>query len=373
VTKEFPLRPSRLEPIFVPRIWGAQSLAPLFAEKTLPEKNKLSEPIGEVWLTGNECRFADGPYAGYKLNDVWRDMPQEWAGTYFQSDATTRAAFPLLVKFLFPADKLSVQVHPPDAYAQKHEAAAGGVGKTEIWYVVAAQPGSEVFVGLKPGVTRQVFRRAIDEGTVENCLTRIPIAAGDAIFVPAGTAHTIGAGAVLCEIQQNSDITYRVHDYDRRQKDGTSRALHVNKAMDVLNFDVQRGGKVEPARASVRGAEISHFVACRKFALDKWQFATPIDLRTEPEHFELWIVIAGRGRISWGAKSGNANCGNERSESEYHPGEAWFVPAALQSWRIEPAVRTTMLHTYVPDLGRYAAQLTTLGISEDAVARVVKR
>jgi mannose-6-phosphate isomerase len=373
VTKEFPLRPSRLEPIFVPRIWGARSLAPLF-----PEKNKLSEPVGEVWLTGNDCRFADGPFSGYKLNDVWRDMPQEWSGTHFQSDTTGRAAFPLLVKFLFPADKLSVQVHPHDAYAQKHETAAGGTGKSEIWYVVAAQPNSEVFVGLKPGVTRQVFRRAIDEGTVENCLTRIPISAGDGIFVPAGTAHSIGPGAVLCEVQQNSDLTYRVYDYDRRQKDGASRPLHVNKAMDVLNFDVQRGGKVEPARASVHGGEISHFIACRKFALEKWQFATPIDLRTEPEHFELWIVISGRGSMTWGAKSGdansgNANFGNGRGETDYHPGEAWFLPAALASWRIEPATRTTMLHTYVPDLARYAVQLAALGISGDAVAQVVKR
>lgn len=362
--KEFPLRPARLEPIFVPRIWGAKSLVPLFAEK-----NKLSEPIGEVWLTGNECRFAEGPFAGYKLNDVWRDMPQEWAGTHFQSDAKARADFPLLVKFLFPADKLSVQVHPHDEYAQKHEAASGGVGKTEIWYAVAAKPESEVFVGLKPGVTRQVFRRAIDEGNVENCLNRVPVAVGDAVFVPAGTAHTIGAGSVLCEIQQNSDITYRVHDYNRRQKDGTPRPLHVNKAMDVLNFDRQRGGIVKGARASAHGAEITHFIANKYFALEKWQFANPVDLRTETEHFELWMVVAGHGRIAWGAKAGNSNHG----ESEYHPGEAWFVPAAQASWRIEPAARTTMLHIYVPDLARYAAQLGALGISEDDIAQVVRR
>lgn len=366
--KEFPLRPSRLEPIFVPRIWGAKSIAPLFPEKSLPEKSKSADPIGEVWLTGKECRFADGPFAGYKLNDVWRDMPQEWAGTHFPADSTARPAFPLLVKFLFPADKLSVQVHPHDEYAQKHEMASGGIGKTEIWYVVAAKAASEVFVGLKPGVTRQVFRRAIDEGNVENCLNRIPLTAGDAIFVPAGTAHTIGPGPVLCEIQQNSDITYRVHDYNRRQKDGTPRPLHVNKAMDVLNFDHQRGGKVEGGRASAHGAEITYFIANKYFALEKFQFAKPIDLPTEHEYFELWIVIAGHGRISWGAKSGSGH-----GESQYHPGEAWFVPAAQATWRIEPAARTTMLRIYVPDLARYAAQLSALGISEDAVAQLVRR
>jgi len=368
VTKNFPLRPSRLQPIFVPRIWGAKSLAPLFSDKSFPEKNKLSEPIGEVWLTGNECKFAEGPFAGYKLNDVWRDMPLDWTGAHFDSGEKARAAFPLLAKFLFPADTLSVQVHPHDEYAQKHEAAAGGVGKTEIWYVVAAQPESEVFVGLKPGVTRQVFRRAIDEATVENCLNRVPVLAGDAIFVPAGTAHTIGAGSVLCEVQQNSDLTYRVFDYNRRQKDGTMRPLHINKAMDVLNFDRQRGGKVEAANASAHGAEVSHFVANKYFALEKWQSAKPIDLRAEPEHFELWIVIAGKGRISWGA-----NSGADRGESEYHPGEAWLVPAALGTWRIEPAARTTALRTFVPNLARYTTQLSALGISEEAVAQIVKR
>jgi mannose-6-phosphate isomerase class I len=125
---------------------------------------------------------------------------------------------------------------------------------------------------------------------------------------------------------------------------------------------------VEGARASAHGAEISHFIANKYFALEKWQFAKPIDLRTEPEHFELWVVISGHGRIAWGAKSGSSH-----GESEYHPGEAWFVPAAQAAWRVDPAARTTMLHIYVPDLARYAAQLGALGISDDAIAQVVKR
>jgi mannose-6-phosphate isomerase len=368
VKKEFPLRPSRLEPIFVPRIWGAQTLAPLFPEKSIPEKNKSSEPIGEVWLTGNECKFADGPFAGYKLNDVWRDMPLDWTGALFQADEKPRASFPLLVKFLFPADKLSIQVHPHDEYAHKHELAGGGTGKTEIWYAVSAQSESDVFVGLKPGVTRQVFRRAIDEGTVENCLNRVPLSAGDAIFVPAGTAHTIGAGSVLCEIQQNSDVTYRVFDYNRRQKDGTIRPLHINKAMDVMNFDRQRGGKVEPSRTSSHGAETSHFVANKYFALEKWQFAKPVDRNSNQVHFDLWIVTAGKGRITWGAKS-EAGYG----ETEYRAGEAWFIPAVQGSWRVEPAARTTMLRAFVPDLARYSEHLNKLGISEEAIAQIVKR
>ncbi len=146
------------------------------------------------------------------------------------------AAFPLLVKFLFPEQKLSVQVHPDDDYARAHEAAAGGTGKTEMWYVVSARAGAEVFVGLRDGVTPDSFRRAIANGGVEDCLRKFSIAAGDAVFVPAGTAHTIGPGSILCEIQENSDLTYRVFDYNRKNPDGSARELHIEKAMAVTEF-----------------------------------------------------------------------------------------------------------------------------------------
>jgi mannose-6-phosphate isomerase len=369
VKQKSPLSPARLQPIFVPRIWGAKSLAPLFSEKTHAETSSPDElPIGEVWLTENKCCFAEGPYAGRTLAEAWQTMPPEWAGTSMAAAGAPTTAFPLLAKFLFPGDKLSVQVHPPDEYAKKHEAASGGVGKTEMWYALAAQPSSEVFVGLKPGVTRQVFRRAIDEGTAENCLMKVPVHAQDAVFIPAGTAHTVGSGLVLCEIQQSSDVTYRVFDYGRRQPDGTFRALHVNQAMDVMNFDKQRGGKVSPARAKASGAEITHLVACRYFAVEKWQFAKQLSLTSEPEHFELWIVLSGKGRISWPAAPGN-NVGH----ADYSAGEAWFVPASLGKWRIEPAAKTEMLRAFVPDLDVYAAQLTARGISSEAAARIIHR
>ncbi|HEX9456344.1 MAG TPA: type I phosphomannose isomerase catalytic subunit, partial [Candidatus Acidoferrum sp.] len=128
------LEPTLLEPIFAPRIWGSRSLGPLF-----PEKTNLSEPLGEAWLTGRECRIATGPYAGRTLGAAWKEMPAEWRGTRLR-DA---AEFPLLAKFIFPEDKLSIQVHPDDHYAREHEAAAGGRGKTEMWYAVAARPGAE--------------------------------------------------------------------------------------------------------------------------------------------------------------------------------------------------------------------------------------
>src|SRR5271170_1881344 len=224
------LCPARLEPIFSPRPWGSRSLAPFF-----PEKSDLAEPIGEAWMTGSECRFADGPFAGKSLGEAWRQMPSEWAGT--RSD--TSAAFPLLVKFIFPEEKLSVQVHPDDAYAAIHEQAASGRGKTEMWYAVRARPGAEALVGLKSSVTREDFERAIADGSAEDCLEHVPLRTGDAVFVPAGTAHTIGPGMVLCEIQEHSDLTYRVYDYNRLDAKGHPRALHVEKALDVIHFEKQ--------------------------------------------------------------------------------------------------------------------------------------
>ena len=143
---------------------------------------------------------------------------------------------PLLVKFIFPEDNLSVQVHPDDDYARAHEADAGGVGKTEMWYAVSAREGAGVRLGFNPAVTPQSFERAIKEGTAEKCLRRLGVRAEDAFFVPAGTPHTIGPGMVLCEVQQHSDITYRVFDYNRIGPDGAPRPLHIRKALEVMKF-----------------------------------------------------------------------------------------------------------------------------------------
>ena len=333
------------------------SLAPLF-----PEKKDLNEPVGEVWLTGNESRFVTGPYAGQSLASAWRVMSPEWAGT----EMNTHEAFPILAKFLFPGDKLSVQVHPDDEYARKHEATEGGLGKTEAWYIVVAKPGASVYVGLQPGVTRDSFRRAIADGTVEKCLVKIPVAAGEVVYVPAGTVHTIGPGVVICEVQENSDLTYRVYDYGRRNADGSTRPLHIEKALAVINFGEQRGGKMRPAAARAHGGMIEHFVACRYFALEKWDSAAPISISTERAHFELWITLAGRGKISWGSP-GTSDSGI----AEFGPGQVWFIPAALDRWRIDPETPASILRVYPPDLRLYAEQLNRYGLPGADVARLI--
>lgn len=325
------LRPARLEARFVPRIWGARTLAPLF-----PEKTALSEPIGEVWLTGSECQFADGPFAGERLGDAWPRMGDDWTGEGARRDKP----FPFLAKFLFPADRLSVQVHPDDDYAMRHEAAAGGVGKTEMWYVVSAQPGAEVRVGLKPQVTKESFRRAIADSVAEEMLERIPVRTGDAVFVPAGTVHTIGPGMVLCEVQQNSDVTYRVYDFGRLDAKGKPRDLHVEKAFDVIRFGEQLGGRATPTEHPDENAQPSVLVECPYFVVVRHVFATTEHLIKPIGRLELIIVLDGSGVLR--TQPGDATV-------EYSRAQAWLVPAALRDCVCEPRAATTILRVSVPD------------------------
>lgn len=347
------LRPVRLQPRFDERPWGTRSLSPLF-----PDQTKLRNNIGEAWLTGNDCEFADGPFAGQKLGVVWPTMGAEWTGKSLDGQKT----FPLLLKFLFTEDKPSVQVHPHDEYAAKNESeVAGACGKTEMWYVVAARPGAEVLVGLKRGVTRESFRRAISDGTAEHSLERVPVQVGDAIFVPAGTTHTIGGGLVLCEIQQNSDITYRVYDYERRDASGKTRPLHIEKAFDVIQFGEQHGGKLDPLSLEHGAVTETYFVACPYFATERWTFRKHITASTSAEHFELFVVIDGRGKFEW--TDGSA---------AYERAQVWFVPAGLGAFKIAPTSRTTLLHTYVPaGVREFGRRLSEQGVPEEQWSHLI--
>jgi mannose-6-phosphate isomerase len=289
---------------------------------------------------------------------VWPALPAAWTGTKIDSAA---GSFPLLVKFIFAEEKLSVQVHPDDEYAARHEQAAGGRGKTEMWYAIHARPGAEVLAGLKPSVTPEIFKRAIEEGSAEDCLQRVPMRAGEAIFVPAGTAHTIGAGLVLCEIQEYSDLTYRVFDYNRRDAQGRSRELHIEKALQVMRFGGQHGGKISPARIVRGGVTQTFFVACRFFAAEKWEFAERVDAATAPEHFDLLIILEGHGSIQWGGEF-----------LEYAPAQTWLLPAGLGAYHLAPLERTSLLRAYVPvPFHEFTRKLAARGVSEAALSHLV--
>src|SRR5215467_4022621 len=235
-----------------------RSLAPLF-----PEKTNLPEPIGEVWLTGVDCKVATGPFAGKTLGEAWRKMASEWRGTSLQDEAS----FPLLLKFIFPKDKLSIQVHPDDAYASVHEQGAGGRGKTEMWYVVSAEPGARLLAGLKTGVTKETFLAGLRSLTLEDLFQSYEVCAGDTFFIPAGMPHTIGPDMIICEVQEYSDLTYRVYDYGRVDARGKPRELHIEKALAVTDFESTARAKVETRPLRVHGEIVGEpLVDCPYFS-----------------------------------------------------------------------------------------------------------
>jgi len=219
------LAPFRIEPLFDPRVWGFRDLRPWYDHVT------EGDPIGEVWLTGDKCIVASGPGAGQTLESLFAAAPEALLGP-----AAPKTGSPLLIKVIFAREKLSVQVHPDDKMAQKY---GDPRGKTECWYTLAAEPGAHVAAGLKPGVTLEQVKAGIQDGTLEEDLTMVPVTAGDLVFVDAGTVHAILPGAILLETQQNCDLTYRMYDY------GRPRPLHIEKSLEATRL-VTRAGKIPP-------------------------------------------------------------------------------------------------------------------------------
>jgi mannose-6-phosphate isomerase len=232
------LPPLSLEPKFVERIWGTADLRPWYDHVTDPASGQT--PIGEVWLTGDECRICSGPLTGKTLGEAFAGHSEALLGP--AAAARMQGQSPLLLKVIFAREKLSVQVHPDDKLAQKYGQPRG---KTECWYALAAEPGAEVAAGLSPGVTLEEVERGVREGTLERSLTLLPVAAGDLVYVDAGTVHAIWPGSVLLETQQNCDLTYRLYDY------GRPRELHVAKALEATRLQTE-AGKVKPVALSDR-------------------------------------------------------------------------------------------------------------------------
>ena len=231
--------PFLLKPKFAARIWGKLDLKPWYQDTGIAEK------VGEAWLTGPECVVATGPLAGRTLDQVAKQFPGQFGD----------GEFPLLVKMLFPSDKLSVQVHPNDEEARKIGLPRG---KTECWYVLEAEPNATVACGLKHGVTLEDVRSAILDGSLEDKLEMVPVAVGDMVFVDAGTVHAIGPGVTLLEVQQTCDVTYRLFDY------GRPRDLHLDEGLAVVKVKTA-AGKIEPQDETTykRLIETKYFIVDR--------------------------------------------------------------------------------------------------------------
>jgi mannose-6-phosphate isomerase len=316
------LYPLRLQPELYERVWGAKSLAPIYVREI------NGGPVGEVWLTGDGCKVANGPLAGRSLGELTRHFGHELLG----EAVTDCSRFPLLIKFLFPKDRLSVQVHPDD------EAAAGmgqPCGKTECWYVLQAEPGAQIGLGLKPGTLKAEVEQAIHQNTLEQLLNWIQLQAGDLIYVEAGTVHTIGAGAVIVEIQQNSDTTFRLYDY------GRPRALHIDAGMRATK-ESTNAGKVEMQLAySENGKSQTNLVTSPCFIVDKFALSRPWEFR-RPQHAprSVWCLVAIRGSGVISA----ADC----EPVSFSCGDAVVAPAAVDKFTLKPHWEVEFLCSSVP-------------------------
>jgi len=317
------------------------------------------EPIGEAWLTDVQCRIANGPFVGKALGEVWSEIPPEWRG----ERCAAMHHFPLLVKFIFPTDKLSIQVHPDDAYASVHEVAAGGRGKTEMWHAVSAQPDAKLLLGLKPGVTKREFEAKLGSNSLEDLFQEIPVELNDTFFVPAGTPHSIGPGVVMCEVQEYSDLTYRVYDYGRVDSQGMPRQLHIEKALQVIEFDGPAVGKSPKIEWAADNVSVSLLAGCRYFETYRFRFKGLFVTKSKSAMFHLVVFLDGSGEIVW-----------ESGQERYKRGECWFIPAGMDRCEFLPSVETTVLRTHVPDsteLSSLREQLRQSGISDENISRVV--
>jgi mannose-6-phosphate isomerase len=316
------LYPLLLRPQFHERVWGTRDLAPFYLREV------TGGPIGEAWLTGDACQVANGSFAGRTLSEI-----AEQFGKAFVGDAAKDAnRFPLLIKFLFPRQKLSVQVHPDDEGAAR---VGQPCGKTECWYVLRAEPGAQIGLGLKPGTSKAEIEQAIRETRMEHLLNWIDIHEGDMIYVDAGTVHAIGPGAVIVETQQNSDTTYRLYDY------GRPRELHIRDGLHATK-EQTHAGKVIAAQPQMQPGKIqTNLVTSPCFIVDRFRLTRAWEFR-RPRHVKrsVWCLIATGG------------CGVIESEGvapvTFTGGEAVIVPAAVEKFILKPQWELEFLCASLP-------------------------
>ncbi len=319
------LYPFLLLPIFDERPWGVRDLRPIYTKV-------VKEPIGESWLTWGESCIANGPFAGRELGEIAQEYGRELVGTAAVYDDR----FPLLVKFLFPAKKLSVQVHPDDAGAQR---VGQPYGKTECWYVLQAEPDAQVALGLKPGTTLEELERSIRENRAEELLNWITVSAGDLLYVAAGTVHTIGGGMILVETQQSSDITYRLYDY------GRGRELHIKDGIAAVKLHT-RAGKV----VSGNGNDSNMLVRSPFFQVEKMKLRETLQATVSRESPHIVVAIGGAGVVE---------CVGMEPVS-FAKGEAVVVPACVRDYAVRPQWELEVMRMSLPS-GNVAEPLTVLG------------
>ncbi|NJK78663.1 MAG: mannose-6-phosphate isomerase [Chloroflexaceae bacterium] len=327
----YPLLPKQQ---LVPRIWGGQHLASQCGG-TLPTDDAV--PIGECWLVYDTNPILNGEFAGQTLAEVTCQLGALLVGE--RAVARYGNDFPLLVKFLDAAERLSIQVHPDDDYAHLHEAHTGFHGKTEAWYILDARPDATIIYGLLEPCDRTTFANAVAGEECEQLLRYVPVQKGDTFLVPARTIHAINAGVMLYEIQQKSDLTYRVYDYGRRDpKTGQLRELHLDKALDVINFATVSLPPRQEITLDDDGQRVQ-LITCDFFTLERWNITSTATWATDPATLEILTVVGGHARLEW-----------EQSSIEMTWGASVVLPAALGTVRlVADRAPAQVLRAYIPE------------------------
>ena len=320
------LYPFIFQPIFKERVWGGRELERLYA-KTLP----AGKPIGEAWeisdRPGDASVIANGPLAGKNLRWLMEHHAAEVLG---RAKPAAEGRFPLLCKILDAREKLSLQVHPPAGKARELH----GEPKTEMWFIADAAPEASLYVGLNRGVTPAEFARKVTDGSVAECFHRIPVRAGDTMFLPSGRVHAIGDGLVIFEIQQNSDTTYRVFDWNRVGLDGQPRELHIAQSLASIDFNDFEPKLVETKYQSGPNFKIRHLVQDPLFNVDAMRVETSESILLGRQLLRIVAVVKGAVTIIGG---------DRKTTVKLMPGQFCLIPACLKGVQIETAPQTSFL------------------------------
>jgi mannose-6-phosphate isomerase len=326
-----PLYPLRFEPIYEYRLWGGRRLADLLSAP-LPGDG----PIGEAWVLSDRedhpSRVANGPLTGRTIVQLLDESPVQMMGRL----ARRFRRFPLLLKFLDAREMLSIQVHPSGSNIDLLP--AGESGKTEAWVVLEAGPKSRIYAGLKPGATADDLRRALADGTLADHLAYFTPKPGDGVFLPAGTVHTLGGGVVVFEVQQNSDVTFRLFDWGHVDaKTGQPRALQVEQALACIDFASGAAGPVAPVIEAATPVTRERLFQCQHFRLWRLRGQSPFTVGAEGVP-RVITCIEGTGRI-------------EHSGSAYAVGrgDVWFLPAVVGACAFQPCGAVSVLEIALPE------------------------
>jgi mannose-6-phosphate isomerase len=322
---QIPLYPLRFDPIYQYRLWGGRRLADLLSAP-LPGDG----PIGEAWVLSDrddhQSQVANGQLKGQTIGRLMKQDREQLMGKL----APRFHRFPLLLKFLDAREMLSVQVHPSDVYPDLIP--AGETGKTEAWVVIEAEKGSQIYAGLKPGTTADGLRHSIAGGVIADCMVSIVPKPGDAVFIPAGTVHTLGGGVVVFEVQQNSDVTFRLYDWGHVDANtGKPRPLQVDQAFACIDFEGTTGGLVAPRIETAVPIERERLFDCEPFRLWRLLGAAPFPVGAIGEPHVL-VCIGGSGHL-------------EHADIPYavSKGDVWLLPAEVGVCAFQPSQEVNLI------------------------------